>query len=427
MEDSKQRYLYQVFYSMKKINIFLILLGLLISIVIFTILSDRDLRKITKEYLCASLPETYSCSQFYNDYNVRFLPETQMANLDLVKINLTDDYGYSKYFLEIINNNLMIMQADGLIRSIGLDYSNFNKKKIIPRKFASNLNEMVQKGGILDVLFHNNDLYVSYYSKDNSCQRINIAIARNNSEYFDFQNFIQFNECSESSVSGGRLKPYIKDGINGLLLTTSMESFLNMKPQDNDSIYGKILFINLENKSYEIFAKGLRNPQGLLVENDLIISTEHGPRGGDEINRIIYNKNYGWPVSSYGEPYDAMFDQIDFKYVVKDYYKKSHSGHGYEEPLYSFVPSIGISEIIRIPDQFHPKWNTNFFVSSLAGRNIYRVKFDRNYSRVIFSEKIYIGNRIRDLIYSEKLNIIFLALEDYGELGVLRSKTIEGN
>ena len=92
-----------------------------------------------------------------------------------------------------------------------------------------------------------------------------------------------------------------------------------------------------------------------------------------------------------------------------------------------FVKNKGISEIIRIPDQFHPKWNTNFFVSSLAGRNIYRVKFDRNYSRVIFSEKIYIGNRIRDLIYSEKLNIIFLSLEDYGELGVLRSKTIEGN
>ena len=87
-----------MFYSMKKINIFLILLGLLISIVIFTILSDRELRKFTKEYLCAKLPQTYSCSQFYNDYNVRFLPETQMANLDLVKINLTDDYGYSKYF-----------------------------------------------------------------------------------------------------------------------------------------------------------------------------------------------------------------------------------------------------------------------------------------------------------------------------------------
>ena len=49
--------------------------------------------------------------------------------------------GIVNIFLEIINNNLMIMQADGLIRSIGLDYSNFNKKKIIARKFASNLNE----------------------------------------------------------------------------------------------------------------------------------------------------------------------------------------------------------------------------------------------------------------------------------------------
>ena len=56
-------------------------------------------------------------------------------------------------------------------------------------------------------------------------------------------------------------------------------------------------FINLNTKEFEIFSKGHRNSQGLAVMNNIILSTEHGPRGGDELNRIYYNKNYGWPDS----------------------------------------------------------------------------------------------------------------------------------
>ena len=46
---------------------------------------------------------------------------------------------------------------------------------------------------------------------------------------------------------------------------------------------------------------GHRNPQGLLVFDNIVLSTEHGPRGGDEINKIMFGKNYGWPISSYGK------------------------------------------------------------------------------------------------------------------------------
>ena len=88
-------------------------------------------------------------------------------------------------------------------------------------------------------------------------------------------------------------------GSNGILATMGGE-ILNKptnKPQLDDSDIGKILFINLDNYKKIIFSKGHRNPQGLLnIDNKNILSTEHGPYGGDEINKIIFGKNYGWPI-----------------------------------------------------------------------------------------------------------------------------------
>ena len=139
----------------------------------------------------------------------------------------------------------------------------------------------------------------------------------------------------------------------------------------------------------------------------------------------MQNKNYGWPVASYGEPYGVGYGNRHIEFLLKNYYKKNHSSYGYEEPLYTFIPSIGISEIIKVSDKFHPKWSNNFLISSLGGISLYRVKFDEKYSRVLLTEQIYIGMRIRDLIYSEKLDLIFLALEDFGQLGILKSKTLQ--
>ena len=183
------------------------------------------------------------------------------------------------------------------------------------------------------------------------------------------------------------------------------------KAQDDNSIYGKILFVNLANAEHEIISKGHRNAQGLFVKNNIILSTEHGPRGGDEINMILYKKNYGWPIASYGYSYEK-------KNLV---YKKSHEDNFFEEPLFVFLPSIGISEIIILPDSFDERWKNSALVSSLNGRSIYRVKFqNESFNKVLYTEKIFIGERIRDIKYFEKINSVIIALERTGSLGVLR-------
>ena len=194
------------------------------------------------------------------------------------------------------------------------------------------------------------------------------------------------------------MQPYYFNGKEGILATVGGEklNFPTNKPQNINSIIGKIIFVDF-NGNKTLISIGHRNPQGLVVDNENIISTEHGPKGGDEINKVIFGKNYGWPIASYGQHY-PIGKQTDIKP-----YLKSHKDNNFEEPIYSFVPSIGISEIIKVPNNFSEFWQNNFFVTSLNGSKIYRILFDKNFSKLVYRENIYIGKRIRDIFYIKQL------------------------
>ena len=87
------------------------------------------------------------------------------------------------------------------------------------------------------------------------------------------------------------------------------------------------------------------------------------------------------------------------------------------------MPSIGISQIIKIPNSFSKLWKNNFIVSSLGSKSLYRIKFNDKYSKVQFIEKIFVGERIRDLIVLEDKKTILLALENsYGEMMSIKAK-----
>ena len=158
---------------------------------------------------------------------------------------------------------------------------------------------------------------------------------------------------------------------------------------------------------------GHRVIQGLYSNDKTIIATEHGPRGGDEINLISENKNYGWPLVSLGERYD-------FKYGNKVLsYGKNHKENNFQEPIFSFIPSIGISDIIKLPETFSIYYDDSFLISSLNGKSIYFTKFNDEINKIISIEKVFIGNRIRDLKFISENNSIIFALEENGEIGIL--------
>ena len=201
-------------------------------------------------------------------------------------------------------------------------------------------------------------------------------------------------------------------GENHILLTNGdyRSRFLS---QNTKSINGKIIKIDTraQNK-YEIFSIGHRNPQGLYFDqdNNFVLSTEHGPMGGDEINLIDVKNidqklNFGWPISSAGKHYCSERAKTEKELEsCSELYKKyplhdSHTDFGFIEPLKSFVPSIGISEITKID-------NETYVVSSLNGYSLYFFNLENN--KVKNMKRIMVGERIRDIFFKNGDLYMFL-------------------
>jgi len=366
------------------------------------------------------------------NYNQKFLPETQFTNINFREISLQDlNFGKGsfynkltnqslsiKFFIEQFNDDLIAVDLKGKVFFINMQFIT-DLKNLNWNQVNSNLDSEDIK--IKDVLILNNEIYISYAkfgSEVKNCKTINISKAKISKKELNFEVFFKSKDC-EPLFNAGRMVSYNYDGKEGLLLTTSATGIQKNLAQDDNSPFGKILFIDFETKNYTIFSKGHREPQGLTIEGKFILSAEHGPRGGDEINLIQFGQNYGWPISSYGEPY---FNQKKSSKVYD--YLKNHSDHGFIEPIYSFVPSIGINQIIKVPDDFSEYWKNNFLVTSLGGNSIYRILFDKNYTKIKFHEKIYIGKRIRDIIYSKKFDVFLLALEGQGTSKIDRTPSI---
>lgn len=348
-----------------------------------------------------------------NDYNVKFLPETQFINLSYYKKEIKtepDDvikYGSGGY-LEVFERNIYYISKNGEFYKADIN-SLDNNKKVIEHKV---LNANYDFGEVLDTLVVDDIIYVSNVKRLDNCLVLEIQHSKIR-DNLDFSIFKRFDECGTGYQRGGRLQEYNLNGKKGILITTSdlLKDLPDNRPQDEKSIYGKTIFIDYETKQHVIFSFGHRNAQGLFVLGEKVFSTEHGPKGGDEINQLIFKGNYGWPKASYG-----------YSYSDKRNYLKSHEKNGFEEPIYVFVPSIGISEIIILPNSFHKKWQNNAIVTSLADKSIHRVKFkDDKLNEILYVEKIFIDDLIRDIKYIEYNNSIILALKNNGSIGVLKT------
>lgn len=345
-----------------------------------------------------------------NDYNVKFLPDTQLIKLELSKKKVIDDKDNLNkfgFYIDIFENTIFMTSKNGNIYKSNIDLFELNGDLNI-----EDVKTQLDFDEVLDTHINKNDFFISGYKKKNdNCFLLKIIQSKLD-DTLKFSTLIEFDECG-IKIRGGRIHDYIHEGAHGLLITTA--DFVLDEPRGNSqshsSIFGKTLFINLENNNYSIFSKGHRNSLGLEVINKIIISSEHGPKGGDEINLIKNNQNYGWPYASYGVSYND-----------KRTYLKSHELNNYKEPVHVFVPSIGVSELVYLGNNFNKYWNDNILLASLNDRSIYRLKFLNNFfNKLIYSEKIYIGERIRDIKYVKNKNLILIAMEDSGSLGIIKN------
>ncbi len=360
----------------------------------------------------------------------------------------------SSAYVDFYNKNIFLTTATGQI--VYSNINNLNNNNIIFKTIKSNIQEIIKypefyinsQFGIKDILVNNNKIYLSYVDQHyEGCFSTSILIGDLQYSYINFEKFYAPDKCVDRNneyfsipknelnahQSGGRM--IISD--NQMFFSTGEYRHRTLA-QEEDNDFGKIISIDLFNKTKKIISKGHRNPQGLFLNEDLniLFSTEHGPSGGDEINYLKFDKlnsngvlNYGWPMSSYGRHYYDDNDDNDERYKLAPL-KKSHSKYGYVEPLKYFDPSVGISQIIGLPKEFSGVDNYKFIVGTMGNAkkfkegmlSLYFFEFDKENEKIINSEIIPIKSRVRDMVYVKEENIVLMFLENYNALAILRKK-----
>lgn len=146
-------------------------------------------------------------------------------------------------------------------------------------------------------------------------------------------------------------------------------------------------FVNDREARPEIFSYGHRNVQGLVYDDTSreVIIHEHGPRGGDEINRIEAGVNYGWPVATYG---------LDYTWARVSPFTRYP---GTEQPLLHWTPSIAPSGMALYNGELFPQWQGSLLVGGLVTRAVHRVEIASDGATE--QERLFtdLGARIRDV------------------------------
>ncbi len=337
-------------------------------------------------------------------------------------------------YLESYKDNLYILSSTGI-----LGYSKIGKDTISFKQIKNNIQNFIgyeqfkksPKFSIKDLFIKDEKIYLSFTNEiKKDCWNTSIIYGELNLKAIEFKSFFIPNECVssiknedrvfEALQSGGRIHNFSK---NEIIFSTG-EFRSRSRAQDDQSVMGKILKINIQTKKHEVLAKGSRNSQGLYFDkkNKVIISTEHGPKGGDEINifKVTDNKNIfnlGWPIASYGEHYLEEKERLDGwntkennPYLKYPLYK-SHQKYGFKEPVKVYIPSIGISQIVSIDES-----KKIYCHVSLIDNSIYFFELDKN-NQIINNLRLNINERIRDIIKFDQKLIMFL--ETTSSIGVI--------
>ena len=256
-----------------------------------------------------------------------------------------------------------------------------------PVEGVPEVSRVSSQGGLLEVAPHpnfasNRMLYLTYSKGSADGKQSTTALVRGR---FENDRLTGVQQLFESvSVGRGHFGGKIAFDKNGFLFLTlgdrqvPPEGKLEAHPaQDLTNHHGKMIrlhddgrvpadnpFVNRAGARPEIWSYGHRNIQGLAIhpETGEVWANEHGPQGGDELNRILPGRNYGWPVVGFGVNYTTG-------YAI-------HSGthrEGMEQPVQVWVPSIGISGMMFYTGDKFPQWRNHLFIGGMVGQQLVRL------------------------------------------------------
>ena len=154
----------------------------------------------------------------------------------------------------------------------------------------------------------------------------------------------------------------------------------------------------------EIWSIGHRNIQGMVRDAaGRVWATEHGPRGGDELNLVEGGQNYGWPLQSYGRDYRTA-EPVGQAVVA-----------GMAAPKIAWVPSPAPSGLAYYTGAQFPQWRGSLFSGGLAATDVRRIALDKQ-GNVTAQERLMIGQRVRDVRQGPDGQLYLLTDEDNGKL-----------
>lgn len=316
----------------------------------------------------------------------------------------------------VSQNEVLITEKPGNIIYLNIE----NKKQ---KKIKHNLKVLERgQGGLLDVLYHNKKVFISYSEKRKGFESsTSIAKGKYSDNKINFKNIFRAEPPIESGYHfGSRL--VIQDNY---LFASVGERRQGMIAQDPTKHPGSIIRIHLDgsipkdNPKFkgkndwlpEIFQIGVRNPQGLTLSpfDKKIYMSNHGAKGGDWFGQVKFGENYGWKILGWGgKNYSGT--EIGPKWKP-----------GFTKAIYYWVPSIATSAIAIYKGEEFKEWNGHALVTSLKDQSLRKLIF-KNVNEVkediIFKDKI---GRIRDIQIQNNTGKIFM-LTDNGSLWKMEKK-----
>lgn len=264
-----------------------------------------------------------------------------------------------------------------------------------------------RQGGLLDVVVHpdyedNGWIYLTYSKGDADGTVPALARARlDGDRLVDFEELFESNTVTSPGRHYGSRILFLGDGT--LLMSIGDRGAHPPRAQDTLDHSGTLvrlnedgslpednLFVGHDDYAPEIHGYGLRNVQGIALHpgtGDIWV-TDHGPRGGDELNRIEPGRNYGWPTATLGRDYRT---EGEFPHAQV----RRHDDM--VDPVFEFLPTLAPSGLAVVDSEHFPNWQGNLLAGGLRAERILRLLVEDN--EVVHAEELLLGmiGRIRDV------------------------------
>ena len=349
----------------------------------------------------------------------------------LIASNQASAQGVAGYNLETVVDGLdspwglaILPDGDMLITELTGDLRHIRNGKLVAQAVAGVPQSLYGgQGGLMDIVIHpnydeNRYVYLSLSVGTDDANALRVIRGRfTGTALEDISTIFESAPSKNTLVHYGARMAFLPD--NTLLINVGDGFDLREQAQNLSNHFGSLVrvtddgkvpqdnpFIGVAGAQPEIYSFGHRNQQSIAVErgSGKIYQTEHGPRGGDELNLIEAGKNYGWPVATYGIDYSGA--------RISPY----TSYEGTKQPLLDWTPSIGPSGMTIYDGTQFPDWQGDIFVSSLIYSKIIHIDMvDGAPQRQsdMFSE---IGDRLRDIRTGADGALYILSEGDNGKL-----------